>query len=787
MNLSRHCKLILYILYAVIAASCSTTKVIPEGESRLKSNRIIIENSKSYPASELQPYIKQKPNSSFIFGWNPFLNIYNWQNGKGGGWDKFALKVGQPPVIFDSSLVEKSKENVYNHLVYDGYYNSIISDSIYTKNKKTSVQYFIELGKQFTIDSISYKIEDDSLRKDYFADTSNSMIYKGEVLSEKLLEGESQRAESYLRNIGYYNFSKNYFFFEADTLKGNNKASLQVTIADYTRNELPKDAKMHRKFQFGDVYVKPVRNRQNFQQTLFNYPDSLSGISVQNLRNRTVSPDTTFYRNIYIVHRGVPIIRKSVLSRLNRINAGTLYNEEDVSTTYRRYSNLGVFNSVNVQLEEVDSNRVKTNIELTASALQGYKVNLEASSNSSGLLGISPTISYYHKNLFRGGEYFTISLMGDFQFRFNNDVRSTEFGVSTSLVIPNFLLLPDSWFSSTLMPRTEVAISYNFQERPEYTRNIISASYGYSWSTQNKFFFKVNPLQVNIVKLFDLSESFYESLKDPFLRNTYQDHFDFGLGANFYYTTDASANPKKSYFYLRWQNDIAGNLLSLFNGALKENADGQKLIWNSPYSQYYRGEVSAVYTWKFGKENKQAVAARLLVGAGTGYGNSISLPFEKLFWAGGAYSLRAWQARTVGPGYMPQDTTFSIPNQTGDVKLEANVEYRFPLFWSFDGAVFFDAGNVWTLKKNYSKEDNGYDIDGATPQNYQEGIFKFNSFYRHIAADWGIGLRLNLGFALLRLDWGLKIYDPPTNAWMGPDDWFKKGNYGLQFGVGYPF
>ena len=230
MNLSRHCKLILYILYAVIAASCSTTKVIPEGESRLKSNRIIIENSKSYPASELQPYIKQKPNSSFIFGWNPFLNIYNWQNGKGGGWDKFALKVGQPPVIFDSSLVEKSKENVYNHLVYDGYYNSIISDSIYTKNKKTSVQYFIELGKQFTIDSISYKIEDDSLRKDYFADTSNSMIYKGEVLSEKLLEGESQRAESYLRNIGYYNFSKNYFFFEADTLKGNNKASLQVTI-----------------------------------------------------------------------------------------------------------------------------------------------------------------------------------------------------------------------------------------------------------------------------------------------------------------------------------------------------------------------------------------------------------------------------------------------------------------------------------------------------------------------------------------------------------------------------
>ena len=143
MNLSRHCKLILYIMYAVIAASCSTTKVIPEGESRLKSNRIIIENSKSYPASELQPYIKQKPNSSFIFGWNPFLNIYNWQNGKGGGWDKFANKVGQPPVIFDSALVTSSKVNIFNHLVYDGYYNSTITDSIFTKRKKTSVQYGI--------------------------------------------------------------------------------------------------------------------------------------------------------------------------------------------------------------------------------------------------------------------------------------------------------------------------------------------------------------------------------------------------------------------------------------------------------------------------------------------------------------------------------------------------------------------------------------------------------------------------------------------------------------------
>ena len=251
-------------------------------------------------------------------------------------------------------------------------------------------------------------------------------------------------------------------------------------------------------------------------------------------------------------------------------------------------------------------------------------------------------------------------------------------------------------------------------------------------------------------------------MQDPFLRNSYQDHFNFGLGTNLYYTTDASTNPEKSYFYLRLQNDVAGNFLSLFNSAMKSDANGNKLIWNSPYSQYFRTELTAVYTYKFGKQNNQALAVRGLVGYGMGYGNSISLPFEKLFWAGGAYSLRAWQARGVGPGDSPVDKTFSILNQTGDVRFEANIEYRFPLFWSFEGAAFIDAGNVW------NRND-------------------FDEFYRQIAADWGFGLRLNLGFALLRLDCGLKIYDPSMKLWMGPDKWFKKDNYGIQFGVGYPF
>lgn len=772
MNLSKWCKLGIYILCVAFVASCSTTKVIPEGQSRLKANRILIENSKDYPVSNLQPYLKQKPNSSFIFGWNPFLNVYNWSNGKGNGWDRFVMKLGQAPVIYDSTLVISSKTNMYNHLTYDGYYNSIIKDSVYTHKKKSTVYYMVSLGKQYTVDSISYTIADTTLANILFKDTVNSLLRCGNILSEDKLEQESQRVESYLRNNGYYGFSKNYFFFTADTLKKQDKASLNVIVADYTRNELPKDAKPHRQYSFGDVYIHPVRNVASRIQMMVQ--DSIYQNGLQQ-NNSSIVLDTSKYKGVNIVYYKKPLLRRSVLARMNKIKPGALYNEETVSNTYRRYSNIGVFSSVNVQLQEQDSAKVQTNIQLTASALQGYKVNLEASTNSSGLFGISPAISYYHKNIFRGGELFTLSFMGDFQFKFNEDIRSTEFGVSSSLSIPNFLFLPDRWFHSTMMPKTEFAASYNYQDRPEYLRNIISASFGYSWSNKNnRFFFKFNPIQANIVKLSNLSESFYESLKDPFLKNSYQNHFDFGMGANLYYTTDASANPQKSYFYLRFQNDLAGNLLSLFNKSFPVNSSGERTIWGSPYSQYYKGEITAVYTWKFGKTNKQALAGRILVGAGTGYGNSIQLPFEKLFWAGGAYSLRAWQARTVGPGYAPQDTTFSIPNQTGDIRLEANLEYRFPLFWSFDGAVFFDAGNVWNLSRSYSEQS-------------EAGVFKFNNFYKHIAADWGVGLRLNLGFALLRLDWGLKIYDPPTQQWMGPQKWFKKGNYGLQFGVGYPF
>ena len=765
---------ILYFLIPILllAAGCSTTRVIPEGESRLVQNEIQVLNDKNYQVSGLEPYIRQKPNTQFLFGLNPFLSIYNWSNGRNRGWDKFVKTMGQEPVIFDKTLTESSVENLQNHLVYQGYYNSQVKDSIVTAKKKTTVFYNITLGKQYSIDSTEYIIEDNSLAKNFYRDSLQNLIKKGDVLSENFLNEASEKIAGKLRDQGYFGFSKNYLFFTADTIGRDGKANLKIEIKNYSRNESPKEARPHRIYHYGKVTMHPMRKPTNPLIYTF-VGDSVVATPAMNLNTPT---DSTIYNGINIKYRNSLILRKRAMTRMSYVRPGEVYNEQQVSDTYQRLSNLNLFSSVNIQMDPVDSNTVDCTMKLTASELQGYKLGLESSINSTGLFGISPSISYYHKNLFHGAELLSVNLMGDFQFGWNNNKRANEFGISTSLSTPNFLLLPDRIFKSTNIPRTEFAISYNFQERPEYRRNIISGSYSYVWNSRDRFFFKVSPLQVNIVKLYNLKPDFYESLKDPFLKNSYKDHFDMGLGTSFYYTTDASPRPAHSYFYMRWQNDLSGNLLSLFNGVMKKNENGERLIWDSPYSQYYRTEISTVYTWKLGKKESHSIAARFLAGVGVGYGNSLSMPFEKLFWAGGAYSLRAWQARTVGPGYAQIDTTFTIPNQTGDMRLEANIEYRFPLFWNFEGAVFMDAGNVWNIK-DHTEEG----------EERREGLFRFNNFYRHIAADWGFGIRLDLNFVLLRLDMGIKLYDPAENDWKGPASFLDKGNYGVQFGVGYPF
>lgn len=712
--------------------SCSTTKVLQEGESRLASNNIVVTNNKKFNANKIEQYISQKPNSYVIFGWNPFLNVYNWSNGKGKGWDKFVQKIGVAPVVFNPAAVETSENNIADHLEYLGYYGSKVESDVVIKNKKAKVTYKVTLGKQFPVKKINYVLPDGEIAGEFLSDTSNVTIRPGMMLSEEALEAETVRSSKVLRNKGFYDFSKNHYFFEADTLTCPDSAILEYRINEYTRNESSKNASPLKRYYIGDITMS--------------HPARLK-------------------------------IRPNVLKNLNTITPGALYRETDINTTYSRLSAIRIFSSVNIATSKSGNNTVDCAINLSPSKLQGFKFNLEASVNSTGLFGVSPQISYYNKNIFRGGEWLNLSFMGNFQFKFNNSIRSNEFGVSAGLSFPKFIFLPYRLFPGPNMPRTEINVSYNYQDRPEYRRNIISTSLGFNGNVKNRFFYQFYPVQLNIVRLFNLDPAFYESLaNDPFMKNSYQDHFDLGAGTTLYYTTSTEVVPKVSSFYARLTIDLAGNLLSAFKPLMVKDSEGSGMIWKTPFSQYVRGEATIGKTWKFGKNNGQAIAVRLLGGVGYAYGNSTALPFEKLFYAGGANSLRGWQARSVGPGLEPKDPSFIIPNQSGDMKLEANIEYRFHLFWKLEGAAFWDMGNVWTLKET------------PTDDPLRTPVFSMKNFGKSIAANWGIGLRVDLNFLLLRLDLGLKVHDPSrTNSWVPALQWFKKDNFALHFGVGYPF
>ncbi len=722
-------RFLLYITAAtlmVLSISCSTTRALQDGEFRLAKNKVEVLNDKEFNPNILTPYIKQKHR-----GWTPMQYVYNWTTGKGKGWDRFVQKIGAAPVVYNPDMVESSIENMTNHLEYLGYYGSSVSRDIKVRRRNVAVTYLVKLGRQYEIKSLDIVLpEYGDFAADFLADTASMTVRPGSYLSEAALEKETVRSSTAMRNKGYYDFSKNHYFFEADTLTIPGSALLQLTVNEYTRNETPADAEPIRKFYFDSVSI--------------NYPQSLK-------------------------------IRNKVLTGLNTIIPGNAYNESQVSNTYHRLSALSIFSSVNVGMTQTDTNKVNSSISLTQSKMQGFKVNLETSINSSGLFGVSPQISYYHKNIFRGGEWLNLSFMGNFQFKFNENVRSDEFGVSAGLSFPKFFPLPYRLFKEAI-PRTDVKLSYNYQNRPEYTRNIISATYGYTGNIREKFFYQVYPMQINIVNLFNLDQVFYDTLaNDPFLRNAYQNHFDLGSGGMLYYTTHTEAIPRTSFFYTRLQLDIAGNVLSLFKPIMEKDANGSGMIWDTPFSQFVRGEITLGKTWIFGKNDGQSIATRFVAGAGYAYGNSSALPFEKHFYGGGANSLRGWQARTVGPGLAPMDKSFVIPNQTGDMRLEANIEYRFNMFWKFAGAVFADAGNVWTLQGRSSEEKN-------------EGLFRWNTFGKSIAANWGAGLRLDFGFLLLRLDLGLKIHDPAReDRWVRPDLWLKKDGYAVHFGVGYPF
>ena len=708
------------LLAALALCSCSTTRVLAPGEYLLARNTVKFEGkSDGLSTSDVTPYIRQKANSTIIFGWSPFLSIYNWSDPTKDDWINNALRsVGVAPVVFSGQQVISSRENIAKHLDYLGYYHSEVNSRIDTVGRKVKVTYYVTPGTRYQIDSIVYKVPEGEFGDEFSADLPKTIVHKGDYLSEKLLEAETVRGSAYFRDHGYYGFSKNNYFFEADTLGPRN--ILTYSIREYTRNELPQNAVPLTKYHIGQVTIE----------------------------HSTEIP-----------------FREDVLKNTNVIHPGDLYRESQVNTTYNRLAALRIFNSVGVEMAPRDSSIVDCRITMSEGNMQGFKVNLEASTNSTGLLGVSPAISIFHKNIFHGGEWLTLGFSGNFQWRPRTSTRAMEFGVTTGLSFPGFLGLPNNLFKGPNIPRTDIQIGLNYQNRPEFYRWIGTFSYGYS-ATVGNFRYQVDPLRATVVKVGNMTQEFIMSLlRNYYLWDSFYDHIDAGLSGQLYWTDNPDIVPKGAYSYIRFGYDSSGNVISLFNKWLPEDVYGNKVIFGLGYSQYVRADLQLGHTFSLG--GSTTLATHLEAGAGYAYGSSSSMPFEKGFFAGGANSMRGWQARALGPGSDELLDFFTIPSQTGDWKLEADLELRQRLFWKIEGALFAEAGNIWSYDASYV--------------NWPETI----------AADWGLGLRVNLDFILIRVDWGIKLYEPCRPAgtrWrVMPNQWFASDGSSVHFGIGYPF
>ncbi|MGE0077296.1 MAG: BamA/TamA family outer membrane protein [Bacteroidales bacterium] len=764
--------------------SCSVTRNVPDTKYLLNKSNIQVD-SKLANAGDLDSYLKQHPNKE-ILGFRFHLRLYNLASPyRFNRINRWVKTIGEEPIILDTNLISESARNVLEYLKSKGYYKATVSDSIYYHGKKADVYYFVKPNSPYRIRKIDYSIEDTVIQRLVLADSANCLVSRRQFFDSELLQNERTRIESYLRNNGYFNFSKDYITFSADTSVDDHKVDIVLMI----RNPQKFDSKGDKvTSNFKRYMVKRVFIYPNYDPILF-----LS-------KREEAMLDTVYLNGIQFIFPEDPGVKLNVIYNANFIRPGIMYSTDVVQKSQNYLNLLKLYKFVNISFKEnveqkesksfdlFQDDEVRADsllygyldcfIQLSQQTLQSYQVEL-VGTNTTGSLGAEGNLNYQHRNLFQGAEVLDVKIRGLIEaaqqkINLNNTL---ELGGSVGLSLPKFL---GPFSSSDLFirnaVRTQFTASYNFQRRPDYTRTIATLTYGYNWKSSRYITQNFNPIEINAIQIPVISSDFQSEIENTFLEYSYINQIVTVSSYSFIFNNQ-NLQKLSSYTYMRYNIEFSGNLLSLgFNAINKSKAsDGTYKILNTSFSQFIRSDINLTYHQVVDKNN--TFAYRFFAGIGYPYGNSKALPFEKRYFSGGANGIRAWQARSLGPGsYYTTGETY--PNRTADIKLEANVEYRFKLFWQLEGAIFFDAGNIWSLPS--------IDIGEGT-------AFEFNKFYKQIALGSGLGIRVNLGFFTLRTDFGYKVYDPAVNPdasfkpWIPFQQKFMWKDVNFNFGIGYPF
>ncbi len=756
----------LRVLYSIIVlvlllSACSGTRFVPEGEFLLDKVQIKTD-TRDIQNALLKEYLRQTPNSA-VFGLLRLqLGVYNLAGRDTTKWlNRLLMRIGDKPVIYNTSLTSISVQQIQRLLENKGYINAKVQSNVIKKGKKAKIVYDIKFNKPYRLRKYNINLDNNAL-SEIASDTSRSMIKPNMLFDLDVFNAERERISTRFRQLGYYNFNKDFLNYTGDSTFNSNNVDMTIELRDYIKRA-------------NDSVENLVFKKYTIRKVIF-YTNSEVNLTSDLSTNMAL--DTVKFRDFILITPKRHIIKLDALVQNTFINPKSLYSDRSVEQTYQALNSLGPIKYVNISFKENADNLLDCYIVIVPGKAISLSTELEGTYTAS-YWGGAGNVNYMHRNAFKGAEIFSMQVRAAYEWQ--KEVWAEELGVQVGLKFPKFMLPIGSYeFKRNFHANTEFTSSFSYQFRPgEFKTTSVGAGVNYSWN-RPKYRHTLQLFDLNYVYFPEISQAFKDSflnvIPPKFNPYNFQDHFIMRIGYSGSTTNSNTSRPLESYTSSRYSIETAGNLLYGISSLLGNATDstGAYRISNIRFSQYIKAEYNITHNQIL--DRKSRFVYHLGFGLGVPYGNSDVIPYEKRFYSGGANSVRGWSESTLGPGiYERIDDKRRDYNQVGDVKLDMNMEYRTKLFWKLEGALFMDAGNIWTIQ---SYETQGKDL----------GMFKLDSFIKQIAIAYGLGFRFDFSFFIARIDFGLKLYDPVLsrlNQWRIGPTWNE--DLAIHLAIGYPF
>jgi outer membrane protein insertion porin family len=753
--------------FGILIYSCSITKYIPQGERLYSGATLEVKGDstlkdRSDLKNELTTVLRPEPNSKFLGMHLGLFYYYKTQKEKPGFINRWLYKqIGEEPVYQSDVKPLEVEAILRNRLENKGFFYSTTSSAFSEKGIEASLSYNLKVAAPYQMASFKVDTMVSPMYEAVKQVTSTSNFTEKMHFDLSKMKLERQRIDTELKKKGYYNINSEFFIFQADTNQYKNK---NFDLYLKLKAEVPKKATVP--YQIKHINIYPNYDLQ----------DS-TAIEADRFNNKNYFQDSVF-------------IKPKHLDRFITLNEGAYYDPQTSKNTARRLSSIGAYKYVNIQYKEIDSSltdslgALEANIFLSPLTERAIRTELQAVTKSNNFTGPNLALTYSNRNLFQGGEVFNISTNIGYETQFASGedagLNSIEFGLKGEVIYPRVLFpvkIDDDFFKYSI-PKTKTTLAFNALSRSKlYTILSGSALFGYAWNANRFVSYEFNPISINYSWLAKTSPEFEEILEgNPSLKRSFDQQLIAGMTFAITYNGMIDTN-NPNQFYLNTTIDVAGNSISLLGNATEPGEP--KEVIGLQYAQYAKADVDFRFHHNFGENKSQTIATRLFAGYGLAYGNSEVIPYVKQYFSGGPYSVRAFRIRSLGPGtYNEEDDINSdgtFFDQTGNIRLEANIEYRFPLFSFFKGAVFADAGNVWNSVSNpVFVDEEGNETDKFT-----------SNFINELGMGTGFGLRIDVQGFVIRFDLAAPFHDPSLPEGERFD--FKFDKPVLNFAIGYSF